>query len=361
MARVSQSEVDLAAGKVLAQVQQSGSKLTLKKVMDQIKADTGRAGDPGLVSELLANWRASHGTSQIAAPIRIDVPEPVKTAFAASLAEMWHQAEETANSRLTSEREGLEAERSRMQERMNEVNEVSQGYQDELKEADEKNQRLIEEVTAFSAKNETLMADKAQLTDLLHQAQAALEERNKQAAAHEVERKALGDRISALTEQHGRLQAMNEQIKEQAAKVKPLETERNELTATVARLEAKLDGAIIRAEDAKKRADDKEAEIAKVQEKLEKITHAFQTANSRGEQAERELADVKKRLATAEKAALDAVQLEQTVRELSEVKQRLAMAEKAAYDADKEASDLRVKLIAQKPANPLKEVTSNAE
>ena len=360
MARVSQSEVDLAAGKVLTQVQQSGGKLTLKMVMAQIKADTGRAGDPGLVGDLLNHWRASHGTSQTAEPIRIDVPETVKSAFAASLAEMWHQAEERANARLKSEREALEAERGRMQERVNEVNEVAQGYQDELTEAGEKNQHLTEEVIALSAKNETLIADKANLTDSLHQAQATLEERTKQAAAHDVERKAMTERISVLTEQHGRLQATSDQLREQANKVKPLETERNELTSAVARLEAKLDGANVRAGDAKKRADEKDAQMDKVREKLEQTSNAFQSANSRVEQAERELVDVKKRLTTAEKAVIDAAKLEQTERALEDMKMRLAMAEKAAIDADKAAVELRGKLAAQQAANQPQAVVANA-
>lgn len=361
MAKVSQGEVDQAAAKVLAQVQQSGGKLTLKKVMDQVKADTGRAGDTGLVSDLLTNWKASYGTAQIAAPIRIDVPEAVKTAFSASLSEMWHQAEEAANSRLKSEREAIEAERGRMQESMKEVTEVSQGYQDEVSELGEKNLQLTEEVTALGVKTEALMADKAQLTDALHKAEAALEERNKQAVAHDAERKTMLERISVLMEQHGRLQATNDQLKELAAKVQPLEAERNKLMAAAARLEATLDGANIRAEDAKKRADAKDAEIDKVRGKLEETSHALQSSNSRFEQSERELVEVKKRLATAEKAALDAAKLEQTVRELSEVKERLTVAEKAAQAADKEAADLRVKLIAQKPATPLKDVTSKAE
>lgn len=272
--KVSPADVSAAAEKLL----EGGIKVTIEGLQKQLIADRGQAGSYSDLGPLLKDWKIAKGAGATAEPIRIEVPASIREKSEVATVEMWAVATQMANEKLASEREAMDAERKSLQSDVAEGLAALDIKQEEL----DGERRLVENLHAASGllsdDVESLKAKQAMLTDKLHQAEAALVERQRQIDTLTAERQALDATVRKLTEQTGKQAQQIEQLQDQAVQVKDLEKAIRTLEKEKSALEATITGEKVRTTDATARRDAVEAEMKTLHDEVRSLNAQLQEA-----------------------------------------------------------------------------------
>ena len=272
--KISQAEVSAAADKIMA----NGLKVTIKALYDALKADTGRGGSYSDLGPLFESWKLSKGGGATAEPIRIDVPTSIRERSDMAMVEMWSVAMDMANDKLRAEREAMDAERKKFQSDVTDglaALDVIQGEKDALQITCKD---LRDEVKSLGEQLTSSKVVETALTDKLHQAEAALKERQRQIDGITEERKSLEKTVRDLTEKTGKQHQQIDQLRTEAARVKDLENDVRRLEKEKATTEAQLSGAQIRTNDANQRRDAVEADMKKLHDEVRALNTQLQEA-----------------------------------------------------------------------------------
>lgn len=274
MAKLTQPEVNVVAEQMVA----AGQKVTAVELRKAIKAVRGTAPSFTDLGPLHRDWKKLKGISGSTDPIHVDVPPAIRERSDSVMVEMWAEATKMANEKLTSEREALNAERELLK------GEVADGLV-EMDKVQETLDAANDTLAANTATIATLTADvaalnteRAILTDKLHQAETARDERQRQIDALTAERQVLDATVRKITEQSGMQSQKIEQLQEQVAQVKDLEKSNRAFEKNLSVLEAQIAGEKVKASDATQRRDAQEAEIKNLHAQVRDLNAQLQDA-----------------------------------------------------------------------------------
>lgn len=154
------------------QLTASGDSPTLAKVR---KALGG--GSYTTINEALKEWKAKQ--QAVSTLIREPAPEAITKRLDAIGAEIWAVALELANSRLTAEREALEATRTQLETAQQEASDLADQLSAELEAMQAQHRQTSEALQAANATIETLQQENATLGRQLATTEARAEETSK--------------------------------------------------------------------------------------------------------------------------------------------------------------------------------------
>lgn len=195
---ITTQDIHAAADKIV----EEGGKPTLSAVRKELKG-----GSFTTISDAMQDWKSKKSV-HTAAPIHEAAPASVGERLTAFGSEIWSIALDMANSRLQSEREGLEQVRQVMEETQKEAIDLADQLNGELEQAQSIIEQQIETLTKVGAESDQL-SKKYEVERVAKVAELETEK----IARIDAERKS-DIATAALTEVHLQVTALNTQISE---------------------------------------------------------------------------------------------------------------------------------------------------